>query len=305
MYEVSEDLDIKARLDNLTRKVEALALGRGMNSVNQIQSETCSICASPMHSTQMCPSAAGYPDFYAEQANALNNYEKPFASPFSETYNPNWRNHPNFSWRQNQPPINVGGQQVHQQSQFRPPTQAYPPIPQSTPQFVAPPRQPSSLEESLKTFMQSTSQAIQEIKSSTHLNTQAISKLENQVGQLATQVGEREKGKFPSQPIPNPKGQYAINGSSSSTHAHESVQSITTLRSGKQVDNQVKMPKVEDGENIVLKEKGIHSSHDDHREKDNPPFIPIQELFTNKKRPCMGNKQNFEGSMFEALYGKS
>ena len=95
MYEVSEDLDIKARLDNLTCKVEALALGRGMNSVNQVQSETCSICASLMHTTQMCPSAAGYPDFYIEQANALNNYGKPFTSPFSETYNPNWRNHPN------------------------------------------------------------------------------------------------------------------------------------------------------------------------------------------------------------------
>ena len=59
LYEVSEDLDIKARLDNLTRKIEALALGRGMNSVNQVQSETCSICASPMHTTQMCPSTAG------------------------------------------------------------------------------------------------------------------------------------------------------------------------------------------------------------------------------------------------------
>ena len=153
MYEVSEDLDIKARLDNLTRKVEALALGRGMNSVNQVQSETCFICASPMHTTQMCPSTSGYPDFYVEQANALNNYEKPFASPFSETYNPNWRNHHNFSWRQNQPPINVGGQQVHQQSQFLSPTQAFPPIPQSTPQFMAPPRQQSSSEESFKTFM--------------------------------------------------------------------------------------------------------------------------------------------------------
>ena len=89
LYKVSEDLDIKARLDNLTRKVEALALGRGMNFVNQIQSETCSICASPMHSTQMCPSVAGYPDFYTEQANALNNYGKQFASPFLKTYNPN------------------------------------------------------------------------------------------------------------------------------------------------------------------------------------------------------------------------
>ena len=89
LYEVSEDLDIKARLDNLTRKVEALTLGRGMNSLNQVQSETCSICASPMHTTQMCPSTAGYPDFYVEQANVPNNYEKAFASPFSETYNPN------------------------------------------------------------------------------------------------------------------------------------------------------------------------------------------------------------------------
>ena len=51
LYEVNEDLDIKARLDNLTRQVEALALGRGMNSVNQVQSKTCSICASPMHTT--------------------------------------------------------------------------------------------------------------------------------------------------------------------------------------------------------------------------------------------------------------
>ena len=58
---------------------------------------------------------------------------------------------------------------MHQQSQFRPPTQAFPPIPQSSPQFMAPPRQQSSLEESLKTFMQSTSQAIQEMKSSPHL----------------------------------------------------------------------------------------------------------------------------------------
>ena len=59
LYEISEDLDIKARLDNITRKVEALALGREVNSVNQVQSETCSICASPVHTTQMCPSIAG------------------------------------------------------------------------------------------------------------------------------------------------------------------------------------------------------------------------------------------------------
>ena len=99
MYEVSEDLDIKARLNNLTCKVKALALGRWVNFVNQVQSETCFICANPMHTTQMCPFTASYLEYYIEEANTLNNYGRPLVSPFSETYNPNWQNHPNFSWR--------------------------------------------------------------------------------------------------------------------------------------------------------------------------------------------------------------
>ena len=47
--------------------------------------------------------------------------------------------------------------------------------------------------------MQSTQQVLQS-------HTQSISKIETQLGQLASVVGEREKGKFSSQPIPNPKG---------------------------------------------------------------------------------------------------
>jgi hypothetical protein len=31
-------------------------------------------------------------------------------------------------------------------------------------------------------------------------------------------LGEREKGKFPSQPVPNPKGQFDVGNSSDSTH---------------------------------------------------------------------------------------
>ena len=82
LYDVNEELDIKARLDNLTRKVEALALGRGMNYVDQVKSETCSICTSPMQTTQMCHSTSSYLEYYTEQENALNNYGRPLASPF-------------------------------------------------------------------------------------------------------------------------------------------------------------------------------------------------------------------------------
>ena len=56
--------------------------------------------------------------------------------------------------------------------------------------------------------------------------------------QLANHLGEKDKGKFPSQPEPNPK-EFAIGNSSSSAHGHEHVQAIVTLRSGRQVDNHV------------------------------------------------------------------
>lgn len=54
------------------------------------------------------------------------------------------------------------------------------------------------------------SQTIQELKNEAMSSKQAIAKMEEQIGQLANQVGERERGKFPSQPVPNPKGQFVI-----------------------------------------------------------------------------------------------
>ena len=103
--------------------------------------------------------------------------------------------------------------------QFVPPNPTYPQQSQRK----------SSLEDTLQQFMQSTQQVLQS-------NSQTISKLETQLGQLATAV---EKGKFSSQPIPNLKGQFEI-GSSSISDKDE-AKSITTLKSGKTFDNNVKM----------------------------------------------------------------
>ena len=66
-----------------------------------------------------------------------------------------------------------------------------------------------------------------------------MAKIKGQIGQLANQGGERERGKFPSQPVPNPKGQYIIGKSSTPIYGQEDIQAITTLKYGKQVDNQV------------------------------------------------------------------
>jgi hypothetical protein len=148
LYEVREDFETKRQLDSLSKKIEALSLRLSSHSVSHIQDEVCSVCASPMHTSQMCPSTVGYSECFAEQANALNNYGKPFGSPFSETYNPNWRNHPNFSWRQNQMPTNLGGQTLQSHAQippgFRPPHQQYPGQPHHTQSYSIPPPLPQS-----------------------------------------------------------------------------------------------------------------------------------------------------------------
>ena len=67
-----------------------------------------------------------------------------------------------------------------------------------------------------------------EVKNATMVNTQAISKLEMQMGQLANHLGERDKRKFPSQPVTNPKA-CMIGNSSNQEH----VQAIVRLRFGK------------------------------------------------------------------------
>jgi hypothetical protein len=85
-------------------------------------------------------------------------------------------------------------------------------------------------------------------------HSQSIAKLETQMGQMANTLNRREEGKLPNQPVMNPKGLYMVNKETS----HQHVQSITTLRSGKLVDNQVKNKKDEYTEvsETLQKDKG-------------------------------------------------
>jgi hypothetical protein len=103
------------------------------------------------------------------------------------------------------------------------------------------------------------------VKNATMVNTQAIAKMETQIGQIASHLGEREKGKLPSQPVPNPKLQFHEGSSSNAVHGQEHVQAIATLRSGRQVDNQVVLleenPAAQEGQGSgSTKEKDVKPS---------------------------------------------
>jgi hypothetical protein len=87
-----------------------------------------------------------------------------------------------------------------------------------------------------------------------------------QVGQLANHLGERDKGKLPSQSVNNPKT-CTIKNSSNQENAHV----IVTIRSGRQVDNHVAEPKSDHAEpetNHVVEPKAALAGQEE-KESDN------------------------------------
>ena len=117
IHHLRENDDLQEKITNLTRKLEAIELKK-VNEITIVPlvpsvpmgsrvEEPCIICDDPTHSTINChnlPQVKGA--IQIDQANALNYQRKPFNSPYSETYNPSWGKHPNFSWRNEGGPHN-------------------------------------------------------------------------------------------------------------------------------------------------------------------------------------------------------
>jgi hypothetical protein len=186
-------------MDAIVKRLDALSMGKPVNVVNTFPVDSCSVCASPLHQAQNYPSMTVYSEM--EQVNAFNNFQKHSTGSYSKSYNPGWRNHPNFSWKQNQP-TNQGGFPPTYQNPGR---SAQPTSSSYQAPIQAPASLTQSLEETMREFMKMTGQCISDVRHSTMVNTQAISKLEIQVGQLASHISERDKGKLPSQPMNNLK----------------------------------------------------------------------------------------------------
>jgi hypothetical protein len=90
-------------------------------------------------------------------------------------------------------------------------------------------------------------------------HSQSIAKLEGQVGQLTNALNQRKEGKLPSQPVTNPKGHFMVDGSVSDSTSHEQVQAVTTLRSGRVVDNKVGLKAKEKDDSPVNPKSPIDS----------------------------------------------
>ena len=89
----------------LSRKVEELE-GKRLHEVHAVteihaQAKPCFNFQSTSHPEEHCPIAPSVRDLMTEHANAVGQYKPHLNAPYGNTYNPNWKNHPNLSWKPN------------------------------------------------------------------------------------------------------------------------------------------------------------------------------------------------------------
>ena len=90
---LSEDTEMKAKLTTLTRRLEELEMRsqHEMQVINRLPASqpSCFNCQTNSHPREHCQ----------EHAHVLSQNKPPTNAPYGNTYNPNWRNHPNLSWK--------------------------------------------------------------------------------------------------------------------------------------------------------------------------------------------------------------
>ncbi|KAJ9183285.1 hypothetical protein P3X46_007162 [Hevea brasiliensis] len=104
MFELDAMNMINAKFDALTRKMDKLSMkvdSSAGGSSNSVEVGAANVnCAADFSALNQ--------DFSSEQVDYVGNYnQRPGGNSFSATYDPAWRNHPNFSW---------GGRQGHNQN---------------------------------------------------------------------------------------------------------------------------------------------------------------------------------------------
>ena len=216
-YEVNQTTGVEIQMANLAKQVQAMMAQNSNRAQQQL-------------GVNLVQDGDGIP-FETEEVQAFN-YQRGRNDPYSNTYNPAWRNHSNLSYSdpntalnshqlipQNTQGTNQGGYNrgtYQGQGSNSQPQQwnnaanrdstTYQPKKRSLEEIV------TSLAENTERFSRDTNQRINNVEAS-------IKNLETQMGQIVDAVRKNEPGRFPSQ--------------------SEQAKALTVLRSGRVLDTEV------------------------------------------------------------------
>nr|XP_027093873.1 uncharacterized protein LOC113714290 [Coffea arabica] len=188
-----ETSSLQQQISELTSVVRQLVVG------NVPQVKACGICTNMGHHTDSCPILQ---ENGVEQVNMAGGVPAPRRQydPYSNTYNPGWRDHPNLSY----------GSRPQNAFSNRPPGFQQPWQHKSQPSSSS---SGSSLEEIVKSLANTTTQLVTTTTQFQHDTKAGMKDMETRMSQMATAINRLEShvyGKLPSQPEVNPRNVSAM-----------------------------------------------------------------------------------------------
>ena len=278
MYALNDEMEMKARLSTLARKVEELE-GKQLHEVqavtdNTAQPNSCTNFQSPAHPIEQCSMTPAMKDLMSECAHTVGQFkpQQPSA-PYGNTYNPNWRNHPNLAWRPNPPSYVPPGakpqfgspSQSQQSPSSSPVEQAILNLSKVVGNFVEEQKGTNAqLAQRIDTVESTLNKKIDGLES--NLN-QKIDNLQYSITNINKLLKGQERGRFPSQTLPNPKGIHEVG------LGMDEVKSIITVRSGKEVDQPLPKPVEESRQGEEMQSEHILLEEDTMKYRI-PPLFP-------------------------------
>ena len=227
MYAFSEDTEMKAKLTILTRRLDEMEMKNlhEMQSVNELSASqpSCFNCQSNSHFGEHCQ----------EHAHVLNQNRSPINAPYSNTYNPNWKNPSNLPWKL-KPPVYVP---PRAQQHFHSTSTQQQLLPLSSPVEQA----ILNLSKVVGTFVEEqkvlnvqTNQKIEAVESSQN---RKLDSMHSEISRLSNQqLQGSEEGKVPFQSQQHHKGVHRIGLTDDLNARTNEVKAVMTLRNGKELN---------------------------------------------------------------------
>ena len=130
IYALTDDVELKAKLSTINKRMEEQEQ-RNHQEVQVVAEasmpgQPCFNCQSSSHQGEHCPISPSVKEMMVENANVVGQNKTPTDAQYGNTYNPNWKNHPNLSWKP-KPPVYVPPLENQQQQYGFTPQQQQPP----------------------------------------------------------------------------------------------------------------------------------------------------------------------------------
>lgn len=196
LYEVDKETMQQARYEAMAQEIKQLKLKiNGSQLTNEgsfaqvVSSVVCQFCGTGDHTISSCQVFSSKDEPHEENVSNMDNFNRgPRNDPYSNSYNPGWKNHPNLSYGNNH-------------AQQRAPPGFQPKAPPYQGQAAQPAQRPAweIAIESLATSMKTLTEEVR-------AQGKNLKIIEQQVAQQAA-IAPRPNGHLPGHPELNPRGQ--------------------------------------------------------------------------------------------------